>query len=46
MDKLMEQLEVNIRMTCDLIRYKLLREAGIVETMDEFLRMLDSQNEE
>ena len=46
MDKLMEQLEVNIRMTCDLIRYKLLREAGIVETMDEFLRMLDSQDEE
>lgn len=46
MDMLMEQLEVNIRMTCDLIRYKLLREAGIVETMDEFLRMLDSQNEE
>ena len=46
MDKLMEQLEVNIRMTCDLIRYKLLREAGIVETMDDFLRMLDSRNEE
>ena len=45
MDKLMEQLEVNIRMTCDLIRYKLLREAGIVETMDDFLRMLDSQDE-
>ena len=46
MDKLMEQMEVNIRMACDLIRYKLLREAGIVETMDEFLRMLASQNEE
>ena len=46
MDKLMEQLEVNVRMTCDLIRYKLLREAGIVETMDDFLRMLDSRNEE
>ena len=46
MDKLMEQLEVNVRMTCDLIRYKLLREAGIVETMDDFLHMLDSRNEE
>lgn len=45
MDKLMEQLEVNIRMTCDLIRYKLLREAGIVKTMDDFLRMFHSQDE-
>ena len=44
-DQLLEYLEVNIRTTFDLIRYKVMKEAGIVRDMDEFLLLLRSGSE-
>ena len=34
-DKLLECAEVNFRMLCDLIRYQKLKEAGVVNSMEE-----------
>ena len=34
-DKLLECAEVNIRTLCDLIRYQMLKEAGVVNSMEE-----------
>ena len=39
-DKLLECAEVNFRMLCDLIRYKQLKEAGVVNSVEEFLSMV------
>ena len=39
-DKLLECAEVNFRMLCDLIRYQQLKEAGVVNSMEEFLSMV------
>ena len=40
MDKLLERAEVNFRMLCDLIRYQQLKEAGVVNSVEEFLSMV------
>ena len=40
MDKLLECAEVNFRMLCDLIRYQQLKDAGVVNSVEEFLRLM------
>lgn len=40
MDKLLEYAEICFRTTCDMLRYKLMRDAGMVNTVDEFLQLL------
>ena len=40
MDKLLECAEVNLRMLCDLIRYQQLKDAGVVNSVEEFLRLM------
>ena len=40
MDKLLECAEVNLRMLCDLIRYQQLKDAGVVNSVEEFLSMV------
>ena len=44
MDKLLECAEVNFRMLCDLIRYQMLKEAGVVNSMEEFLQLVYSDD--
>ena len=39
-DKLLECAEVNLRMLCDLIRYQQLKEAGVVNSVEEFLQLV------
>ena len=39
--KLLEVSEVNFRTMCDLVRYQMFRDAGIVATMEEFLELLN-----
>ena len=40
MDKLLECAEVNFRMLCDLIRYQQMKEAGVVNSVEEFLYLV------
>ena len=40
MDKLLEYAEVNLRMLCDLIRYQQLKDAGVVNSVEEFLQLV------
>ena len=40
MDKLLECAEVNLRTLCDLIRYQQLKEAGVVNSVEEFLQLV------
>ena len=40
MDKLLECAEVNLRTLCDLIRYQQLKEAGVVNSVEEFLYLV------
>ena len=40
MDKLLECAEVNLRTLCDLIRYQQLKDAGVVNSVGEFLRLV------
>ena len=40
MDKLLECAEVNLRALCDLIRYQQLKDAGVVNSVEEFLRLV------
>ena len=40
MDKLLECAEVNLRMLCDLIRYQQLKDAGVVNSVEEFLYLV------
>ena len=40
MDKLLECAEINLRMLCDLIRYQQLKEAGVVNSVEEFLQLV------
>ena len=40
LDKLLECAEVNLRMLCDLIRYQQLKDAGVVNSVEEFLRLM------
>ena len=43
--KLLEVSEIDFRTRCDLIRYRMFRDAGIVETVDDFLRLLHPDDE-
>ena len=40
MDKLLECAEVNLRTLCDLIRYQQLKEAEVVNSVEEFLQLV------
>ena len=40
MDKLLECAEVNLRTLYDLIRYQQLKDAGVVNSVEEFLRLV------
>ena len=40
MDKLLERAEVNLRTLCDLIRYQQLKDAGVVNSVEEFLQLV------
>lgn len=40
MDKLLECAEVNLRTLCDLIRYQRLKDAGVVNSVEEFLQLI------
>ena len=40
MDKLLECTEVNLRTLCDLIRYQQLKDAGVVNSVEEFLYLV------
>lgn len=44
MDKLLECAEVNFRMLCDLIRYQQLREARMVNSVEEFLWLIHADD--
>ena len=41
MDKMLEFAEVSFRTSCDLLRYRMMRDAGIMRSMDEFLELLN-----
>ena len=43
-DKVLECAEINFRTTCDLIRYRFVKDAGIVHSMDEFLALFRSDD--
>ena len=40
LDKLLECAEVNLRTLCDLIRYQQLKDARVVNSVEEFLRLV------
>ena len=40
LDKLLECAEVNLRTLCDLIRYQQLKDAVVVNSVEEFLRLV------
>ena len=40
MDKLLECAEINLRTLCDLIRYQQLKGAGVVNSVEEFVRLV------
>lgn len=44
-DQLLEHIEISIRTTCDLIRFKCMKAAGMVQSMDEFLELFRSEEE-
>ncbi len=44
-DQLLEHIEVSVRTTCDLIRFKCMKSAGMVQSMDEFLELFYAQEE-
>ena len=39
-DKLLEYAEISLRTVCDLIRYQQLKEAGVVNSVEEFLQLV------
>ena len=41
MDIMLEFAEASFRTSCDLFRYRIMREAGIVRNMEEFLKLLN-----
>lgn len=43
--KLLEVSEINFRTMCDFVRYQVFRNAGMVETMEEFLELLNLTDE-
>ena len=46
MDKLLEWNEINVRVTSDLLRYKMMKQAGVVQSLDEFLERCYPHGEE
>lgn len=44
-DQMLERIEVSVRTICDLIRFKCMRSAGMVQSMDEFLELFHSEEE-
>lgn len=44
-DQMLEHIEVSVRTICDLIRFKRMRSAGMVQSMDEFLELFYSEEE-
>lgn len=44
-DQLLEHIEVGVRTTCDLIRFKCMKSAGMVQSMEEFLELFHSEEE-
>ena len=44
MDKVLECAEINFRTTCDLIRYRFMKDAGMVHSMDDFLTLFRSDD--
>ena len=44
-DQLLEHIEVSVRTTCDLIRFKCMKSAGMVRSIDEFLELFYSEEE-
>lgn len=44
-DQLLEHIEVSVRTTCDLIRFKCMKAAGMVQSMDEFLELFHTEEE-
>ena len=44
-DQLLEHIEVSVRTTCDLIRFKCMKSAGMGRSMDEFLELFYSEEE-
>ena len=44
MDKVLERTEINFRTACDLIRYRFMKDAGMVHSMDEFLSLFRSDD--
>lgn len=46
MDKLLEWNEINVRVTADLLRYKMMKQAGVVHSLDEFLERCYPHGEE
>ena len=44
-DQLLEHIEVSVRTACDLIRFKCMKSAGMVQSMDEFLELFYSEEE-
>lgn len=41
MDKMLEFAEASFRTSCDLLRYRMMRDAGIVKNMDEFMELFN-----
>ncbi len=39
-DKLLEYAEINFRTCCDMLRYHMMRDAGLVGSVDEFIDLL------
>ena len=44
-DQLLEHIEVSVRTTCDLIRFKCMKAAGMVQSMEEFLELFYAEEE-
>lgn len=44
-NQMLEHIEVSVRTICDLIRFKCMRSAGMVQSMDEFLELFHSEEE-
>lgn len=44
-DKLLECAEIEFRTACDLIRYKQLKDAGVVDSVDEFIALFRSEQQ-
>lgn len=44
-NQMLEHIEVSVCATCDLIRFKCMKSAGMVQTMDEFLELLYPEEE-